>query len=395
MQQPLPRAIRERGHHAGQPQENLQHRDGRRLTVVQILPALNNGGVERSTLEIAAALTAEGHRSLVISAGGRWVDALIAAGSEHIRLDIGAKSPRTLLRVPALRRVLRDLNADIVHVRSRLPAWITHFALRGLRPRPHLVSTVHGLNSPGWYSAILTRAERVICVSETVRRYVQQHYPDVPSECLRVIPRGIDPNDFPRGFRASREWRNAFLREHPALEGGPILTLPGRGTRLKGHAEALHLLAALHQQGCAARLLILGVREAGREHYVDELQRLATALGVADQLVMTTPRSDVQAIYSLSHVVLQLSSKPEAFGRTVIEALQLGVPVLGFAHGGVGELLRELYPVGCVPLGDRAALLDAALALLEEAPPVAAFAGYRLADMQASTLAIYRELVGS
>jgi len=94
-------------------------------------------------------------------------------------------------------------------------------------------------------------------------------------------------------------------------------------------------------------------------------------------------------------VVLQLSSKPEAFGRTVIEALQLGVPVLGFAHGGVGELLRELYPVGCVPLGDRAALLDAALALLEEAPPVAAFAGYRLADMQASTLAIYRELVGS
>jgi glycosyltransferase involved in cell wall biosynthesis len=113
------------------------------------LPALNNGGVERSTLEIAAALTAEGHRSLVISAGGRWVDALIAAGSEHIRLDIGAKSPRTLLRVPALRRVLRDLNADIVHVRSRLPAWITHFALRGLRPRPHLVSTVHGLNSPG------------------------------------------------------------------------------------------------------------------------------------------------------------------------------------------------------------------------------------------------------
>lgn len=365
----------------------------RRLTVVQILPALQSGGVERSTLEIAAALVAEGHRSVVISAGGRLLDGLLASGSEHLSLDVGAKSLRTLFQIRALRRVLRDLQADIVHVRSRLPAWITRFALRGLNPRPALVSTVHGLNSPGRYSAILTRADRVICVSNTVQNYLRQHYPEVPPERLRVVPRGIDPAAFPRGYRASRDWRLAFLAEHPMLEGGPILTLPGRGTRLKGHAEALHLLAALHQHACPARLLILGVCEPERARYVAELQALALQLGVSHAVVMTPPRHDVGDIYSISHLILQLSSKPEAFGRTVIEALQIGVPVLGFEHGGVGELLRELYPVGCVPLGDRAALLDAALALLEEAPPVAPFAGYRLADMQARTLAIYREVL--
>ena len=365
----------------------------RRLTVVQILPALQSGGVERSTLEMAAALVAEGHRSVVISAGGRLLDSLLASGSEHRLLDVGAKSLRTLFKVRALRRVLRDLQADIVHVRSRLPAWITRFALRGLNPRPALISTVHGLNSPGPYSAILTRADRVICVSNTVQNYLRQHYPEVPPERLRVVPRGIDPADFPRGFRASREWRLTFLAEHAQLDGGPILTLPGRGTRLKGHAEALHLLAALQQHGCPARLLILGICEPDRARYVDEMKQLARHLGVADAVVMTPPRTDVREIYSISHVILQLSAKPEAFGRTVIEALQLGVPVLGFEHGGVGELLRELYPVGCVPLGDRAALLDAALALLEEAPPVAPFAGYRLADMQSRTLAVYREVL--
>lgn len=379
------------------PQDDLSVRSlpKRRLTVVQILPALQSGGVERSTLEIAAALVAAGHRSVVISAGGRLLDSLLASGSEHRLLDVGAKSLRTLFQIRALRRVLRETEADIVHVRSRLPAWITRYALRGLNPRPALISTVHGLNSPGRYSAILTRADRVICVSNTVQNYLRQHYPEVPPERLRVVPRGIDPAAFPRGYRASREWRLAFLAEHPLLEGGPILTLPGRGTRLKGHAEALHLLAALHQHACPARLLILGVCEPERARYVAELQALAVQLGVAHAVVMTPPRHDVGEIYSISHLILQLSSKPEAFGRTVIEALQIGVPVLGFEHGGVGELLRELYPVGCVPLGDRAALLDAALALLEEAPPVAPFAGYRLADMQAKTLAIYREVLES
>ena len=129
---------------------------GRSLSVVQLVPALESGGAERSTLEIARALVAAGHRSIVVSAGGRMVEQLEAEGSEHIRLDIGRKSLTTLARVVPLRRIIKDRKADIVHARSRLPGWLALVALRGLGA--HLVTTMHGLNSPGRYSSIMVRA---------------------------------------------------------------------------------------------------------------------------------------------------------------------------------------------------------------------------------------------
>ncbi|WP_347261082.1 glycosyltransferase, partial [Rudaea sp.] len=222
----------------------------RKLTVVQLLPALNAGGVERSTLEIGAALAAAGHRSIAISAGGRLVEKFVAQGSEHITLDIGRKSLATLRHVWTLRRLLAAIRPDIVHARSRLPAWIGWYALRGLRgTRPHFVTTVHGLNSPGRYSAILTRGERVICVSNTLRDYVLQHYPGLDRARIAVIPRGIDPAEFPRDCRADEVWRARFFAEFPQLAGGKLLTLSGRGTRLKGHRDAVDLLANLRARG--------------------------------------------------------------------------------------------------------------------------------------------------
>ena len=145
---------------------------GRRLTVIQLVPALNAGGVEKSTLEIGHALVLAGQRSIVISAGGRLVEKLEAEGSEHIRVGIGRKSFGTLRHVWTLRRLFRALRPDIVHARSRLPAWLTRIALAGLGGnRPHFVTTVHGLNSPGTYSSILTRSERVICESGSRRTF--------------------------------------------------------------------------------------------------------------------------------------------------------------------------------------------------------------------------------
>ena len=366
----------------------------RKLTVVQLLPALNAGGVERSTLEIGAALAAAGHRSIAVSAGGRLVDKFVAEGSEHIALDIGRKSLSTLRHIWTLRRTLADIRPDIVHARSRLPAWIGWHALRGLRePRPHFVTTVHGLNSPGRYSAILTRGERVICVSNTLRDYVMKHYPQVDPARITVIPRGIDPNEFPRGYRPTEEWRSRFFAEFPQLHGGKLLTLSGRGTRLKGHRDAVELLAALRGRDVDARLLLLGAREAGREAYIAEVETLARERGVIDQLAITPPRSDVRDVYAISDLILQLSTQPESFGRTVVEALSLGRPVLGYAHGGVGELLTELYPRGAVPLGDAAALCERAIELLRAAPAAAPLEKYRLADMQASTLQLYTDVV--
>ena len=368
----------------------------RRLTVVQVVPALNAGGVERSTLEIAYALVLAGHRSIVVSAGGRLVARLQAEGSEHIDVDIGRKSLATLPHVWTLRRLFGQLKPDIVHARSRLPAWIAHLALGGMKPpRPHFVTTVHGLNSPGRYSSILTRGERVICVSNSVRDHVLRHFPKVDPVRLTVIPRGVDPADFPFGYQPDDAWREAFFREHPALHGGLLLTLPGRGTRLKGHADAIELVAGLRARGLDARLLLLGARQPGREAYVAELEQAVRERGIGAQTVISVPRSDVAEIYAISALVLQLSRQPEAFGRTVLEALSLCRPVLGYAHGGVGELLAELYPDGRVPPGDITRLIERAAELLRVAPPIAPLQRYHLADMQAATLALYGEVFAS
>jgi glycosyltransferase involved in cell wall biosynthesis len=362
--------------------------------VLQLLPALDAGGVERSTLEIAAAVVAAGGRSLVVSAGGRLLPALLATGSEHQRIDIGAKRPWTLRHVRTLRRLIERERPDIVHARSRMPAWLALWALRGLRgARPRFVTTVHGLNSPGRYSAVMTRGERVVCVSATVRDYLLQHYPRLDPARLVVIPRGIDPAAFPRGYAADPGWRAAFFAEHPALAGGVLLTLPGRGTRLKGHADAIALLARLRAEGIDARLLLLGADDPRRARYLAELQALARGLGVAGALVSCAPRSDVREVLSVSALVLQLSTRPEAFGRTVIEALALGRPVLGYAHGGVGEQLAQHFPAGAVPLGDREALAARALALLAAPPAVPPLAAATCADMQAATLALYAALL--
>ena len=364
------------------------------LTVVQLLPALNAGGVERSTLEIGRALFAAGHRSIAISAGGRLQKTLEDEGTEHITVDIGRKSFGTLRHVWTLRRLFAQIKPDIVHARSRLPAWIGRLAFAGLRPRPHFVTTVHGLNSPGFYSSILRRGERVICVSNTVRDYVLRHYPRTDPSHLTVIPRGVDPEEFPFGYQPDDAWRRGFFMDFPALEGGALLTLPGRGTRLKGHADAIELLAGLVARGQDCKLLLLGARMPGREPYVAELEELARQRGVADRVVISVPRNDVREIFAISSLVLQLSVQPEAFGRTVIEALALCRPVLGYAHGGVGELLAELYPEGRVPVGDKTRLVERAAELLRVAPPIPLLTRFRLSDMQADTLAVYENLAG-
>lgn len=371
--------------------------DTRRLTVVQLLPALESGGVERSTLEIAQALVDAGHRAVVVSRGGRLVPRLLAMGAEHVALDIGRKSPAVLRHVPALRRAIAACGADIVHARSRLPAWLGLLALRGLPPatRPRVVTTVHGLNSPSRYSAVMTRGERVICVSRTVRDYVLRHYPATDPSTLRVIPRGIDASAFPRAPLPDPDARAWAAAQHPALAGtAPLLLLPGRGTRLKGHADGLALLARLRADGIDARLWLPGAREAGREAYIAELEAEAARLGIADALAFTPPTDAIARAYAASDLVLQLSRKPESFGRTVIEALAVGRPVLGWAHGGVGELLQEFEPRGAVAPFDPDALHAAARDLLARPPAPPASIPYTLQSLQESTLAVYQELVG-
>ena len=319
--------------------------------------------------------------------------ALEATGAQHVQLPIGKKSVFTLGHVPALQRVLAQ--ADIVHARSRLPAWLGWLALRGMRAaqRPHFVTTVHGLNSPSRYSAIMAAGEQVICVSNTVRTHVLQHYPATDPARLQVIPRGIDPAAFPATAGPNPAARARIAAQFPQLGGsGPLLLLPGRGTRLKGHADAISLLAQLRAEGLDARLWLPGVHQPDRAAYVAELMQLAASAGVADAMVLSEATDAMAGAYAACDLVLQLSRKPEAFGRTVIEALAAARPVVGWAHGGGGELLAELQPAGAVPAFDVQALAHSVRASLATPPARAVTMPYTLDAMQQATLALYLRL---
>ena len=192
----------------------------RALTILQLLPAMESGGVERGTLELAQGLVARGHRSLVMSAGGQLVSRLQAAGSEHFIAPVGKKSPQVLWQVFALRRFLRQQKVDVLHVRSRLPAWVAWQALKGLSvaQRPAFVTTVHGFYSVKRYSAIMTQGQRVIAVSDSTREYLADNYAALDMSRVRVIERGIDQTQYPFQYRPAAIWQHNYLQLLPAME---------------------------------------------------------------------------------------------------------------------------------------------------------------------------------
>jgi len=369
----------------------------RPLTVVQMLPALEGGGVERGTLEVGRYLVSHGHRSIVISGGGRMAAQLVAEGSEHIEWHIGAKRLATLRLVRPLRDFLARERPDILHLRSRLPGWIGYRAWRKMPPatRPHLVTTVHGPYTPGRYSSVMVRGERVIAISRMIRDYIVQNYPKVDPDVIRVIPRGVDPYDYPWGYSPSPEWRRQFHAQFPGLEGRFVVTLPARLTRWKGQEDFIELMGELRARGIPARGLIVGEPHPRKQRYGEQLRQTVHRRGLDETIYFLGHRSDLREVLAASTVVVSTSREPEAFGRVTLEALSLGVPVAAYDHGGVGEQLEEIYPEGRVPPGDWQ---EMAARLAEwsarGAPPVPRQQPFTLMRMLSATLEVYRELAG-
>lgn len=353
------------------------------------------GGVERGTIEVNQALTAAHAESYVISGGGPLVGVLEKDGGTHITLDIGRKSLFTLRRIPALRKIIAELNPDVVHARSRLPAWLAWRALRGLEQRPAFVTTVHGLYSVSWYSAIMVRGDRVIAVSDTARKYIVDNYEGVDRDVLHVIPRGIDRLCWPFGYQPSRAWLADWRRELDAYTSpeAPLILLPGRVKRSKGVETLIRLLCEFRQAGTPVRGVIVG-RGATSGRSGALLTQLIREHDLASWLLRFEHREDVRDLMSVAGCVLSLSEKPESFGRTVLEALSLGIPVVGVDHGGVGEVMRAIYPQGLVAKGDVAALKQKVQLMLEAPPPIPPDHEFSLSKMLTDTLALYRDVAG-
>ncbi|MBN8761280.1 MAG: glycosyl transferase [Thiobacillus sp. SCN 64-35] len=368
--------------------------DPKKLTVLQLLPALESGGVERGTLEIAQALVKQGHRALVMSAGGRLVESLVQSGAEHYTWPVGVKSVRTLLMAHRLRRFLIEHRVDILHARSRVPAWLAWLAWRGMDPatRPRFVTTVHGLYGVNRYSGIMTRGEAVIAVSDTVRAYILEHYSDTLPWRIHVIHRGVDGEAYPYGWKPDATWRAQFFAQFPAANDRTLITLPGRITRLKGHEDFIELIGRLKRRGLPVHGLIVGGATQSKQRYLQKLYYRVRSAGLTSDITFTGQRDDLKHILAISRLVLSLSSQPESFGRTTLEALRLGVPVAGYAHGGVGEILRTVYPDGLLPNDNFDASCQRIGQLLANPQPVPEGDFFPLQAMLDQTLALYEQL---
>lgn len=306
----------------------------RKITVVQMLPELDSGGVERGTLEIAHHLATAGHTPLVISQGGAMVDELVAGGGRHIPMKfIGEKSPRSLSHLPALRRLFGSGLVDIVHLRSRLPAWIGYLALKSLprSKRPALVTTFHGYYSVNPYSAIMTKGQRVIAISRGIARHLRRVY-GVSWSRISLIYRGIDEGYFdPKAVSDSRLQR---ARRWMGIEqvSEPLILMPGRITFIKGHEVLLKALAGM--QATAWRAVFLGHMDP-QSSYCRKIDKMCRELGLSGRVNFVEPFDDMPAAYSLSYLVVSATgARPEAFGRVVVEAQAMEKPVIASSHGG-------------------------------------------------------------
>ena len=330
-----------------------------------------------------------------MSAGGQLVSRLQAAGSEHFIAPVGKKSPQVLWQVFALRRFLRQQKVDVLHVRSRLPAWVAWQALKGLSvaQRPAFVTTVHGFYSVKRYSAIMTQGQRVIAVSDSTREYLADNYAALDMSRVRVIERGIDQTQYPFQYRPAAIWQQHWYKEYPFLFDRKVLLLPGRITRLKGHLDFVDLMARLIARDAHVFGLIVGGKADGREAYWREIQARITDLKLDQYVAFTGARLDLRNIMAASDMVLSLSSQPESFGRTVQEALSLGVPVVAYDHGGVAESLARAFPPGGVEPGNMDQLEERVYSLLQTPEPVARYTFQSIDAMVDDTLAVYRELL--
>lgn len=364
------------------------------MKVLQILPELFSGGVEKGTCELADYLLSQGHQSLVLSHGGSLVESLEAKGSKHIALPVHKKSPLSLRYVPTLRKIFTEEKPDIIHLRSRMPAWLAYLAWRGMEKtrRPALVTTVHGFNSVNAYSKVMTFGQKVICVSESVAHFVKKNYPKIPHERLQVIPRGIDPTIYFPTFEPTEAWKERFFQEFPETANKRILALPGRITQLKGHATFIQLIEKLCERFDDIHGLIIGGTHPKRQAYAQLIEQKARNLPIT----FTGMRRDMREILSISSIVFSLNEKPETFGRTTLEALSLGIPVLAYAQGGIDEVLSAYLPEGKLAKGDVDMLFSKASTWLSSSPPKPdTHCHFSLQHMLERTTQLYEKLLPS
>jgi glycosyltransferase involved in cell wall biosynthesis len=381
--------------------------EGHILSVLQVAPELNAGGVERTTLEMAEAISRAGGLALVASAGGRLEPDLEAAGGELIRLPVQTKNPFIALsNAFRLARTARKRRVNIIHARSRAPAWSALIAAR-LTGTP-FVTTFHGIYNARaalkrFYNSVMARGDVVIANSEYTREHILAHYDVAPARVV-VIPRGVDLDTFDRDLVGAGDV--AAMRKAWRLapdDARCAVLVPARLTRWKGHLVLIEAIKLIETRRPGALKVIVAGDPQGRDDYVDEIVAAVEAAGLQDVVAIVGHIRRMPAAFAASDMAVFPVIEPEAFGRGAVEAQAMGVPVIASNLGGYTETVIEGETGFLVPPGAAGALAGAIERMIDLGPEARAAMGrrgrqrarglYSKTALQSATLAVYQRLL--
>lgn len=375
-------------------------------TILQVAPELSAGGVERTVLEVTEAIVQAGGRALLASRGGRLEGEFAALGGELFGMDAKSKNPVTLqMNAGKLKRLIAREGVNLVHARSRAPAWSAYAAAKAAGIP--FVTTYHGAYSGSSglklkYNSVMAKGDIVIANSNWIAEHVKAVH-GIPEERLVTIPRGVDLEAFDPIMVAPS--RMATIREGLGLTGDSrlLLLLPGRLTEWKGQRIAIEALGLLAPEERSALVLVLAGDAQGRTGYVSKLEELAVARGLDRGVIISEHIADMPAAYLVSDIVLAPSVRPEAFGRVAAEASAMGRPVIVADHGGGRETVIDGETGARVEPGNAQALAGAIRALLSIGAEARAGMGkagqahvrahFSKRGLQAATLGVYKTLL--
>ncbi len=372
-------------------------------TILQILPSLHSGGVERGTIELSEAVSEAGWKSIVVSSGGPLVANLNYHKAEHITLPVKSKHPLVVIKnIGRLARLIREKNVSLVHARSRAPAWSAYYA--ALQTNTPFVTTFHGVyGTKGFgkkkYNSIMTKGDRVIAVSEYIFNHITETYGTHPYK-IRIIPRGADINHFhpdkvtgARIAELAQQWR--INDDH-----APIIFIPARITRWKGHEILIRALATLEDKEF---LCIMAGNDMEHPDYREEMEALIRTLGLEGKARFAPPTHYMAEAYMLSDLVVAPSIEPEAFGRVPAEAQAMGKIIIAADHGGARETVKDKKTGFLVPPNDHVELAQKIAHVLELPHEMKGIMGkdamehihrhFTAEHMRARTLELYKELL--
>jgi len=357
------------------------------MKVMQLLPALELGGTERGVVDLARAMKKEGHATVVVSSGGSLVAELQKIGIPHYGLPVHQKSLAGLFLVEELVKIIQRERVDIVHARSRVPAWLGWLAAR--KAGIPFITTCHGHYSVHPMSFVMGWGKRVIVASHAIGRRMIDEF-NVPPDRIRLIPRGVDLSQFTFSF--------AKFEKHK----GPMRIIHiGRFSPAKGQVEFLQAIHLLRSRLSHFEVWIVGSEGRGKHRYTDLMKKTVQQFGLETCVKILPPTRDVAGLLAQSDLLVLSSLIPEPFGRVIIEAGAVGTPVAATWLGGVPDIIDHnenglLFPPKNIP-----AMAEAMYELLTDREKAKSFAvklrkkveeKFNLEQMVRKTLEIYEEV---